>query len=243
MQLCVDIGNTNLKWSCWEGGRLKPALSLRHASLNVQGLQEAWSELPRPDRILAASVAGEEVGRMVTGVSRNLWQLEPHFPKPEQEACGVTIAYEQPWRLGVDRWLALLALHGDDRGPALVLDCGTAVTLDAIDDAGHHLGGLILPGLRMMWDSLFSGTRIPRSPFTVYEGMLGKDTGECIAGGALQAVAGVTERLHRHLSDTLGKAPLIVLTGSDARKVGEQLELQHEYHPDLVLQGLTQLID
>ena len=127
--------------------------------------------------------------------------------------------------------------------PALVLDSGTAITLDAIDASGHHLGGLILPGLRMMWDSLFSGTRISLLPFKDHEEMLGRDTGECIAGGPLQAVAGMVERLHRHLCGTLGEDPMIVLTGRDARKIGEQLELQHEYRPDLVLQGLTRLID
>ena len=143
----------------------------------------------------------------------------------------------------MDRWLALLALHGDDRGPALVLDCGTAVTLDAIDDAGHHLGGLILPGLRMMWHCLFAGTRIPPLAFREYAEMLGQDTDQCVAGGALQAVVGMTERIHRRWKSDLGVEPKIILTGSDAEKVGGQLELSHEYRPDLVLQGLTHLID
>jgi len=243
VDLCVDIGNTNLKWSCLEEGILSPVQSLRHATQNMQGLEDAWSVLPPPQRILAANVAGWKVEQMVNKVSRSLWQLEPRFPEPTQEVCGVTIAYADPKRLGVDRWLTLLAVHSTSMTPALVLDCGTAVTLDAIDGTGRHLGGLILPGLRMMWDSLFSGTRIPPSSFTAHHEMLGRDTAECIAGGALQALVGMTERLHRHLCGTLGEAPLIVLTGSDASKIGEQLELDHECRPDLVLQGLTHLID
>lgn len=243
MELCVDIGNTNLKWARYENGLLSPVYSLRHDSGEVQGLEAVWGEMPRPDRIRVANVAGAEVQRMLTVTSQRLWQLPPWFAQPRQRACGVTIAYSDPRRLGVDRWLALVAVQNGGMTPALVLDCGTAVTLDAIDGTGNHLGGLIVPGLRMMWDSLFARTSIPVRQFKEHRAILGEDTDECISGGALQAIAGMTERVRDRLHIGSGMQPQIVLTGSDARKIGDQLDFPHRYVPDLVLQGLALLKD
>ncbi len=243
MELCVDIGNTNLKWARYENGRVGQVYSFRHNSGEAQGLEAAWGELPRPDSIRVANVAGAAVQRMLAATSQRLWQLPPWIARPQQRAYGVTIAYADPRRLGVDRWLTLLAVQNGGMTPALVLDCGTAVTLDAIDGAGNHLGGLIVPGLRMMWDSLFARTRIPVLQFKEHQAILGRDTDECISGGALQAIVGMTERVRRRLHSMNGTQPQIVLTGSDARKIGEQLEFPHRYEPDLVLQGLALLKD
>ncbi len=243
MDLCVDIGNTNLKWSRYENGLLGPVHSLRHISGKVPGLEAAWRALPRPECVRVANVAGAAVQRMLANATQRLWQCSPGFARPRQQAYGVTIAYEDPQRLGVDRWLALIAVQNAGMTPALVLDCGTAVTLDAIDGAGNHLGGLIVPGLRMMYDSLFAGTRIPVLPFKEHQAILGRDTDECISGGALQAIAGMTERVCDRLHRGRDMQPQIVLTGSDARKIGGQLESPHRYEPGLVLQGLTLLKD
>jgi type III pantothenate kinase len=241
VDLCVDIGNTNLKWARYENGLLGSVHSLRHDSGEAQGLEAAWGGLPRPERIRVANVAGVAAQRMLIATTQRLWQLPPRFAQPRQRAYGVSIAYEEPRRLGVDRWLALVAIQNAGMTPALVLDCGTAVTLDAIDGSGNHLGGLIVPGLRMMWGSLFAGTRIPVMPFKEHRAMLGRDTDECIAGGALQAIVGMAERVRHRLNSGHDMQPQIVLTGSDARRIGDQLEFAHRYEPDLVLQGLTLL--
>jgi len=239
VELCVDIGNTNLKWAVWEDGAMGASHTLGHQSEDGEGLAQAWISLPRPRRIRVANVSGEKAQHMLVATSRRLWGLEPRFARPRQGVCGTTIAYAEPQRLGVDRWLAMIALHHGADTPAVVLDCGTAITLDAIDGNGQHLGGLILPGLRMMWQGLMAGTRIPMVSFAEHAEMLGTDTGECIAGGAQQAVAGMTERVWRYLNRTHGITPQVILTGSDAETIGEQLELPSQYRPDLVLQGLT----
>jgi len=207
MDLCIDIGNTNLKWASCEEGLLGPVHSLTHNFPESQGLEAAWSDLPRPGQILVANVVGASAQQALNTATRRLWQLTPHYARSLKHAYGATIAYDQPQRLGVDRWLALVAVHNAVLTPALVLDSGTAVTLDAIDAHGNHLGGLIVPGLRMMWDSLFSGTQIPVMPFKAHQAILGRDTDECIAGGAVQAIAGMTERLHRNLHSAHGMEP------------------------------------
>jgi type III pantothenate kinase len=239
MELLVDVGNTNIKWTFHDEGVLGEVTSLALRPDRPQVLEDAWGVFPRPERIWVSNVAGDEAEYLVSGVAQRLWELHPDFARSSKHGYGVTIAYSVPKRLGVDRWLALIAVHNAHMGPAIVLDCGTAVTLDALDAAGRHLGGLIVPGLRMMWDCLFARTRIPQASYTDTQAMLGKDTGECIVGGAVQAITGMTERLRFKLRSENAFEPAIVLTGSDARPIGRQLDFPWLHEPNLVLKGLA----
>lgn len=239
MELLVDIGNTNIKWALNEDGVLGEVACLALQPDRPQVLENAWDELPHPERMRVSNVAGDEVECLIAGVAQRLWGLPPYFARSSKHGYGVTIAYSVPQRLGVDRWLALVAVRSAHMGPAIVLDCGTAVTLDAVDATGLHLGGLIVPGLRMMWDCMYARTRIPQASYTEPESILGKDTGECITGGAVQAITGMTERLRNKLQLENGFEPAIVLTGSGAGPIGRQLEFPWLHEPDLVLKGLA----
>lgn len=241
MELLIDIGNTNIKWAPYEDGDLGEVLGFGLAPARPQTLHDAWDALPRPERIRISNVAGDAAERLVVGATQRLWGLAPFFAHADTHAYGVTIAYNAPHRLGVDRWLALVAVHDAGIGPAIVLDCGTAVTLDAVDAAGRHLGGLIVPGLRMMWDCLFARTRIPTASYADTQPMLGKDTSECITGGAVQAIIGMIERLRLKLKAENDFDPAIVLTGADARLIGRQLDFPWLHEPHLVLKGLAVL--
>ena len=81
-----------------------------------------------------------------------------HFARSTASACGVTNSYRQPRRLGVDRWVAMIGAWSEFESSCLVVDAGTAVTIDAIDDTGQHLGGQILPGVALMARALASNT-------------------------------------------------------------------------------------
>lgn len=91
----------------------------------------------------------------------------------------------------------------------------------------------------MMWDCMYARTRIPQASYAVPESLLGKDTGECVAGGAMQAIVGMTERLRCKLQLENDFEPAVVLTGSDARPIGRQLDFPWLHEPDLVLKGLA----
>jgi len=240
MELLVDIGNTRIKWCLLSAGTLTEPAALCHAEGQLAALQAAWSALPRPDAVRVASVAGAAREASVVALARDLWGIGAAFAQPRQQVLGLTLAYVEPERLGVDRWLAMLAARRRGPGPALVVDCGTAVTLDALDTAGNHLGGLILPGLGLLWSTLFEGTGMSRLPFRSYSGLLGTDTGECIAAGALQAVSGMIDRVRTRLGAP-GRELRLVLTGGDAEQVAGQLAYACEQVPELVLEGLALL--
>jgi len=241
MDLFIDIGNTNLKWALGTPEGLGEMRSVRHHGGLPIDLHAAWEQLAPPRRILVSNVGGTATAEVLERTCRSYWHRAPTFARTCSAAFGVTIAYTQPERLGVDRWLALIAAHRRYRGPVLVVDAGTAITYDLLLAGGRHLGGLILPGIEMMRDGLLAGTHVPRVEPKDLADPWATDTGSAIAAGSIQAPAALTERLFARLEAETGSPPTCLLTGGDAPRLTPVLGIRAEYRPDLVLQGLTLL--
>ncbi len=239
MLLLVDIGNSCLKWGFEEAGRLHPGGSLPHAGALPAALTDGWLASPRPSAVWVANVASPALGDSLAAWSKQHWGLTPRFAESQPALLGVRNGYQEPSRLGVDRWLALVAAYHSLGTAVLAVDCGTAATLDLVDEDGRHLGGLILPGLGMMRGALLAGTQMAVDPNFDGPAPLGTDTATCIAAGARQALTGAVERTLAQARGLLGHTPSLVLTGGDGpllhRELGGRLE------PELVLQGLALL--
>lgn len=249
MNLLIDIGNTNLHWARHDDGGLGPMQCLRHERGTPLDLLAAWEVLDRPGRVLVSNVAGETVAGAVARVVRAYWGLEAQFAVPSRECLGVRVAYPEPTRLGVDRWLALLAAHGRGPGSALILDAGTAATFDLLLADGQHLGGLILPGLNMMRNSLLTGTQIPRTEPEAAADPWATDTGAAVFTGSLHALAALAERTYDRLCELSTPAPgqpevvppTLLLTGGNGPQIRPLISRPLEEVPDLVLRGLARL--
>ncbi len=250
MQLLIDIGNTSIKWAL----RHRHAADLTdfgcalHAGALPLDLLAVWDELDGIHAVIAAGVGPEQVKRAVARVCEARWRIEPHWIETRAQAHGVRIAYPEPSHLGVDRFLGLIGVHrrleAEGRAaPALVVDAGTAVTYDLLATGGRHLGGLILPGVTLMRDSLLAGTQIPRYEPAASDLPWAADTGEAIAAASIQAPAALAERLHRRLHRHTGMAPRLILTGGDAERLAPALEpgIQStaQIVPELVLLGVA----
>ncbi len=242
--LLVDIGNTHLKWAVLVAGHRSETrrISYQNRSL-AEALSQCWGTLTAPGFMLAASVAADEVNDAVTAWTASRWALSPRFLSAPAEALGVTNAYREPATLGVDRWLAMIAVRARSGLPAVIADCGTAITLDALDDDGNHLGGLILPGLEMMHRALFQGTNIRSRDLPHPVERLGRATTEAIASGGGQAIAALIDRLVADVAAQGSTAPVLVLTGSDAPRIQPLLRRPGRIEPDLVMQGLHRIAE
>ncbi|MEA3277374.1 MAG: type III pantothenate kinase [Pseudomonadota bacterium] len=241
MNLLIDIGNTNLKWAVHEPGALGEMLTVRHHGGLPIDLHAAWEDLPPPEQVLVSNVGSDVVSTAVEHACRAHWDCVPRFVRTEPLCHGVRIAYEHPERLGVDRWLGLLAARHASPGPVLVVDAGTAVTFDLLLKNGRHLGGLILPGVQMMRDSLLADTQIPRVAPEEPGEPWAADTATAIGAGSIQAPAALAERLYHRLAEHANGAPEIILTGGDAERLLPAIGLPVRHHPDLILQGLSLL--
>ena len=237
--LLVDIGNTHLKWAMLRDDRRSETrrINYRHRPVG-EALSECWGDLVAPQRILAASVGADPLNAAIASWTADQWACTPRFLRAGAQALGVTNAYDEPGMLGVDRWLGLIAVRGQTPLPAVIADCGTAITLDALDSRGRHQGGLILPGLEMMHRALFEGTNIPQQDLPGPARRLGRGTSEAIASGSGQAIAALIDRLVADVACGDGAEPVLVLTGSDAPRIQPLLIRPGRFEPDLVMQGL-----
>jgi len=237
----VDLGNTRGKWRLLDGAAARARGSLATADLRRGELPADWAQL-RPQRVRAANVAGADAAVALERGIREQFGLGVAFARVEQHCAGVTCAYRDVARLGVDRWLAVLAAYQRDPRAALIVDCGSAVTLDLVDNAGQHLGGYILPGLNLMRRALYQDTDAVRVAAAWEPGMAlapGRDTAAAVNRGLPLMVLGALERAREMLAVEAGAAPSLWITGGDGAFIASLCDLPHRLAPELVMDGLA----
>lgn len=237
MKLLVDIGNTRLKWACWDGTHLHAGKIAAHGE-NVD-FAALFGDAPRPAELWVASVAAPALDAALAQFARAHWQREPHFVRSSANAGGVRNAYAEPERLGVDRFLALIAVHATHMGPAVIASCGTALTLDALAADGTHLGGLIAPAPDLMRSALLGNTARLGAPATTDVVEIAADTAAAITSGTWLAAVALVERFATHATQPLGAAPALILGGGGAAALSELIALPHRVDAALVLRGLA----
>ena len=237
MNILIDIGNSRIKWATEQAGVINsyPALDYRHIDL-VEELLPVWQQLSEPKTLIIASVGTHIVKQTIIDLALNLWpNINLINPSSSQTAFGVNNAYLHPEKLGIDRWLTLLAAHQHYPGYSCIVDCGTAITLDVLTSQGYHLGGLICPGLNLMKHTLLKNTAgLSFSSHNANASLASHTTG-AIANGILFAAIGMIEAVYQRL-DTPAQ---LILTGGDAEIVSEYLQISTIIDSDLVFKGLS----
>ena len=244
MNWVVDIGNSAIKWApVSEGGIGPSACSTWRESGLAETLDQEWSNIDAPEQINCVCVAGDEVEQEFRRWCQDVWQLEPQMAHSQENILGVSNAYIDAESLGTDRWLALIAayqLYG--QSPACIIDCGTAMTIDAIAADGNHLGGLILPGLQMMQSSLLAGTSVTLGDSEGESSTLfARNTADAVRGGALYAMVATIDRVYADIDAELDEPVIRILCGGDAASLLPLIKGPVEHRPDLVLEGLAML--
>ncbi len=243
MRLLLDLGNTRLKWVVQDGGDWLARGAVAWGQDLAAELLPAWRQWAAVRRVVGASVVDEAREAQLAELATSAFGLAPEWLRTPAEACGVRNAYAQPQRLGVDRFLALVAARAAGHGPCVLAGVGTALTLDALAGDGQHLGGLIAPGPQLMQQSLLGATvRVrPEREGQVLE--LADNTADAVASGCWQASVALIERFTARMSARLGGAPALLLGGGDAEVLLQLLEVPAQWAPDAVLQGLATWAD
>ncbi|MCW8903028.1 type III pantothenate kinase [Sedimenticola sp.] len=242
--LLIDIGNTNLKWSLLQAGRLSPVTAKTHRGVTTDLLAiQCWADIPPPDKIILANVAGAELESGLISWMQVRWGRTPQVVRPVAQGWGVINGYLDPGQLGVDRWLTLLAVRRQECRAACIVDCGTAITVDLMDSGGRHHGGMILPGLDLMRESLLHQTRIPRVDNVSVDTLFARDTASAVASAAVNSAAALIERSMHQATAFCGEFPTLLLTGSDAERISMQLDISFQIDHELVMKGLVAIAE
>jgi len=262
VQLLLDAGNTRLKWRLLRGARAgrvraEPWGEGEAVRVALKAMRSAARAGGRDGvvRILACSVAGAARERAIARAARAAGLPEPQFIRSSRRAAGVRNGYLEPWRLGADRWVALIGARLQHPGRALcIVDAGTALTIDLLDRAGAHRGGLLVPGPELMVRSLLESTsgisRRAGPRFSLSRAALaragrsavfGRSTRGGLASGALLAAAALVDRACAEARTTLGTPPLLLLSGGAASGIAPRLRTRVRLSDELVLAGLAAL--
>lgn len=233
--LLFDAGNSRCKWAWTENGSwLRQGVLDNTDEPAWQKLHDLFATLEMPHKILVSNVAGAAMERRLRDLC-SLWPCSVQFIVAQAGQCGVRNAYANAAQLGSDRWAALVAAWQHVHGACLVVNCGTATTVDALSETGEFLGGLILPGMDLMRRSLLDNT----AQLGLREGEIDdfpRNTADAIASGALQATAGAIR--HQYALLAAKKRAHCILSGGAANILFPHLGLQAEQVDNLVLRGL-----
>jgi len=234
--LQLDIGNSRVKWRlCGDGeilGRgIEPRLELARLFFSVDAKAG-------PTQVWVSSVAGEEAEALLQQQIMEHWGVTPWFARPGSLACGLRNSYSQPLRMGVDRWLAMLAAWKDAEAAVCIVDAGSALTIDFVSAAGEHLGGYILPGLDSMERALLSDTDRVRFADAARDQLEpGRSTEEAVYNGLFLSQAGAVALALQRLGGNFS----IYFTGGNGRALCQRLKLGGKFTAELVLDGLQLL--
>jgi len=242
MILAIDAGNSRVKWGWCEraGGGIRwssiASVSLIEFAASSDHVNPFSVTHENPSKILISNVAGDGTHQLLVNWT-SIFEAEPLWIRGERERCGVRSLYHRPEQLGPDRWASLIAARA--RQPAracLVVNAGTATTVDALSAQGEFLGGLILPGVDLMRFVLHEHTgRLP-----LQEGSFVRtpqNTVDAIETGCRHAQAGAVERMHR----ALGGDCACLVSGGGGKALIERLEIRTEFVENLVLEGLGRI--
>lgn len=232
-QLDIDIGNSRIKWRLRRGQTVSSRGAVVHSEFALAALGDDLLDLAQ---VNVACVAGarwvDEIERQATERGCRLF-----VARTEAQFGRLRCAYQDPTRLGVDRWLAMVAAF--DRFPegVCVVSCGTAITIDYVNGAGLHEGGLIIPGFRLQREALHMGTDAVRTDQLKGESRLGISTTECALNGILMSLTGgvasiLGSRLESHQYRHL-------FTGGDADIFLNKMPFPCLLEQDLVLDGIA----
>lgn len=244
--LLVDIGNSRIKWASLTDSRLGKAQAAEYSGWRPRDFASRviGSRLD-VERIVVASVAGDDVTDDLAAAARLAGAPEPERVTTRRRACGVTIAYIDPWRLGVDRMLAMIAAHRRfPARPVCAVAVGTALTIDLVGADGRHRGGAIIPAPPLMVASLFDGTsgirrRAQGGASGRGRALFGRSTRAAVEQGARFAAAAAVDRAIGEARALVGRAPQLVLTGGGASGLRPLMRSSSLLVADLVLEGLA----
>lgn len=233
MRLLLDVGNTCCKSALLVGNKLA---QFRSVCIDDDPTR-CVTCIPRSaiNAVWAVSVRDDSFNLRLVEAVQQRFSLRIRFAKIAGPTCGIRSRYTS--ELGVDRFMALIAAWQRYGTSCIVVDCGTAVTVDALDGTGVHCGGLIMPGLKLLEKSLYCGTDQLWPAFPLEPSLFARSTGSAVYSGCHEMWQAGIRSVCRAMSTQLGCGTIVCSGGDSARLCTAWQDAEHA--PDLVLAGLV----
>lgn len=233
-RLLIDAGNSRIKWAVADAAGWRD-----HGVCDYADWATLNAALDGVRECAVACVAGAERAQQLAGVLEKAG-VATTWLQAAASFGDVRNGYDDSGKLGVDRWMALLAARARTREPVLVVSAGTALTADALAADGHFLGGIIVPGLALMRQALRAGTAGVDPPSGSVQ-VFPRTTADAVHSGLVGALCGCVRQQYDHLAAHAGQSPHCFVTGGDAAALAPYLDVPFEIMPALVLEGIERV--
>lgn len=241
MKLLLDQGNSRLKWALVADRDRFVARGGIDQDTSFESVVGLFLELAHKHNIETAAisaVSSSEHRQALFEAVANSMGITPRIMESRASCAGLRNGYADPSRLGVDRWLAMLGARTHGCGPWLVVDAGTAMTVDAISAGGVHLGGYIVPGYRMQISMLGARTARVGDILPVVGSGWGRETASAVGNGVALELAALVDRASVELAEGGDDTCRVVVTGGDADLLAPLLRTASKVDPDLLFRGM-----
>ena len=249
MLLAIDIGNTGIILGLFEGDKLGPHWRLasdnertsdEYGILMTQLLEHAGLRVSGDCGIRGVAIASVTPARtgVLTRACRDYLRVEP-LVVDAGTRTGIPLRYEDPKQIGADRVVNAAAARRLYKGPACVVDFGTATIFDALSADGEYLGGAIAPGIDVAADALFRRTaKLPRVDLRRPPSVIGRNTVHSLQSGLLYGYVGLVEGMVCRFRAELGPDMKTIGTGAMAELIAGETGVIDIVNPWLALEGL-----
>lgn len=242
--LLIDVGNSRLKWARFSQGQRSPQQALAYGEHTPQAgaLQHLQTLIAQEtvEKIVLVHVLGSAFTAALEALCAQL-VVPLILVQSRAGAYGIEVVYPNPEHFGADRFVGLLAarkLLGAQA--AIIIDAGTAVTIDAIQADGKHLGGVILPGLKLLSDALIRRTQAVHMSATPFDHpkVFNDNTLQGMGSGCLLSLVGGLEGICTRMQEQMSEPAQVLLCGGDTVLLSPWLRLTHQACPDALMEGL-----
>jgi type III pantothenate kinase len=235
--LAIDIGNTNICFGIFKSKKLIKRLSIPTKKYAIRNLRNSLGKIAIDDSIICSVVP--QVSHILKRDLKEMFGKRPYILSEDVKAP-IKNLYRRPKQVGQDRLVnayAGILLFGS---PLIIVDFGTAITLDAVSKKGEYLGGLIVPGLGISLEALAEGAALlPKIRLEKPKEFIGRDTGNSMLSGIVYGFAALTDELAERIKQKIGRSARVVGTGGNIHFIREYCRNIDKVEGDLTLKGLN----
>ena len=244
MRLLIDIGNTHTTLGVWTNSKLSSIITVE-----TKNFSEALSKIKNKSikeifltSVVAKNILSKVKKSLTKRISANITEI-----KSSGKLLNVTNGYDFPEKLGSDRWISIVGCFTLYKKPLYILDCGTAISIDCVNDKGSHIGGFILSGTKGYSRSFLYANNLKNIKLNNLQSgkkfKPAKTTEKAISDGYALMVISAIEKSYDNFSKQIGKKPLLVISGGYGEFISKRLSIKNKYIPNLAVKCLGLISD
>jgi type III pantothenate kinase len=250
MLLAIDSGNTNVIFAIFDGEELRTRWRISKDLHRTADEYAVWlTQLIALEGLALEDIKAVVISNVVPAsqhyfstLCHRYLKCEPLVVGAAEVDLGIETFTDRPAEVGADRLVNAVAVHDRYKGPAIVVDLGTATTFDVVDGKGNYTGGVIAPGINLSLEALYmEAAKLPRIALEKPEKIIGTGTISAMQSGIFWGYVSMIEGMVTRIVQEFGEPMTVVATGGLAALFADSTDAIQHHDPELTLRGLLKI--